>query len=179
MKDRKEIIADEFQKHFNHFGFKKTSVDDVARALQISKKTIYQHFSSKEEIFYYIVSRIGRQYRYRMERKLEDYPTCREKVKQLIRMIFAESRQWLKTNDAFEFKYKYEIAGLAFQDTYEGLIVELVQGGTEAGEFSAPQAGLAGRFIRGIIAESMKLLHSDPNLAVEEDAIAAILKLLE
>lgn len=179
MKDRKEAIADEFQKHFNHFGFKKTSVDDIARALQISKKTIYQHFGSKEEIFYHIVSRIARQYRAKMERELDAYPSHREKLERLIRMIFAESRQWLKTNDAFEFKYKVEIAELAFQDTYEELLVELVQGGTEAGEFSAPQADLAGRFIRGIIAESMKLLQSDPNLAVEEDAIKAILKLVE
>jgi AcrR family transcriptional regulator len=179
MKDQKEVIADEFQKRFNHFGFKKTSVDDVARALQISKKTIYQHFSSKEEIFYYIVSRVARQYRAKMERELAAYPTHREKLEHLIRMIFAESRQWLKTNDAFEFKYKVEIAELAFQDTYEELIVDLVQGGIDAGEFSAPQADLAGRFIRGIIAESMKLLQSDPDLAIEEDAIAAILKLLE
>ena len=179
MKDRKEAIADEFQKHFNHFGFKKTSVDDVARALQISKKTIYQHFSSKEEIFYYIVSRIARRYRAKMERELAACPTHREKVEHLIHMIFAESRQWLKTNDAFEFKYKYEIAELAFQDTYEELIVELVQGGVDAGEFSTSQADLAGRFIRGIIAESIKLLSSSPDLAVEEDASKAVLKLLE
>lgn len=179
MKDRKEVIADEFQKHFNHFGFKKTSVDDVARALQISKKTIYQHFSSKEEIFYHIVSRIARQYRAKMERKLDTYPTYREKLEHLIRMVFAESRKWLKTNDAFEFRYKREIGELAFQDTYEELIVELVQGGMEAGEFSTQRAELAGRFIRGIIAESMKLLSSSPDLAVEEDTCKAVLKLLE
>jgi AcrR family transcriptional regulator len=179
MKDRKEIIADEFQKHFNHFGFKKTSVDDVARALQISKKTIYQHFSSKQEIFYYIVSRIARQYRNKMERELEDYPTYHEKLEQLVRMIFAESRQWLKKNDVFEFKYKYEIGELAFQDTYEELIAELVQRGIRAEEFSAAQADLTARFVRGIVTESMKLLSSDPDLAVEEDAIAAILKLLK
>jgi AcrR family transcriptional regulator len=179
VKDRKEVIADEFQKHFNHFGFKKTSVDEVARALQISKKTIYQHFNSKEEIFYYIVSRIARRYRAKMARELAAYPTHQEKLEHLIRMIFAESRKWLKENDAFEFKYKYEIAELAFQDTYEELVIELVQGGTEVGEFSTPQADLAGRFIRGIIAESMKLLSSDPSLAVEGDTIAAILKLLQ
>lgn len=178
MKDRKEVIADSFQKYFSHFGFKKTTVSDVATELEISKKTIYQHFNSKEEIFYYVVSRIARRYRDKMARGLEEFPTYREKVEQLVRMIFAESRKWLKKNDAFEFKYKYEIAELAFQDTYKELIVELVQEGTEVGEFSAPQADLAGRFIRGIIAESMKLLSSNPELAVEDDAASAILKLL-
>jgi len=178
MKDQKEAIADQFQKHFNHFGYKKTSVDEVAHELHISKKTIYQHFSSKEEIFYHIVRRIAHQYRQRMEKPLQDLPTCREKMAHLIRDIFAESRRWLKQNDAFEFKYKYEIAELAFQDTYAELITEIVQAGADAGEFTIDEAALTSRFVRGIIAESMRLLGSNPDLAVEEDAIAAVLKLL-
>jgi AcrR family transcriptional regulator len=179
MKDRKETIANSFQKYFNHFGFKKTSVDDVARELKISKKTIYQHFSSKEEIFYYIVSRIARQYRRKMERELEAYPTYRERIEQLVQMVFTESRKWLKENDAFEFKYKYEIATLAFQDTYAELIAELVQGGMEAGEFSVSQVSLTGRFIHGIISESMDLLQSDLELNVEDETLHAIFKLLQ
>ena len=66
MSSQKEEIATSFQKHFEHFGYKKTSVDDIARELKISKKTIYQHFNTKEEIFYYIVSRVARQYMNRM-----------------------------------------------------------------------------------------------------------------
>jgi AcrR family transcriptional regulator len=178
MSSQKETIADQFQKHFNHFGYKKTSVDEIARELQISKKTIYQHFSSKEEIFYYIVSRVARWYRARMEKELAVHPTYRARVEHLVRMIFAESRKWLRENDAFEFKYKYEIAELAFQDTYESLIADLIEKGTQAGEFSAPQAELTGRFVHGIIAESEKLLASNPDLAVEESTIEAILKLL-
>ena len=147
---QKEAIADEFRKHFDHFGYKKTSVDDIARALRISKKTIYQHFDSKEEIFYYLVSRVARQYRRKMEKELDAHPTYAARLEQLFRMVFAESRKWLKQNDAFEFKYKYEISELAFQDTYEELITELIRRGTEAGEFTSQQPELTGRFVRGI-----------------------------
>lgn len=35
---------------FNQRGFRKTSMDMVARELRISKKTIYKHFSSKEQL---------------------------------------------------------------------------------------------------------------------------------
>lgn len=35
---------------FGRFGFKKTSVDDLAEAAQISKQGLYLYFSSKEEI---------------------------------------------------------------------------------------------------------------------------------
>jgi AcrR family transcriptional regulator len=36
---------------FGKFGFKKTSVEDVAEAADISKQGLYLHFSSKEEVF--------------------------------------------------------------------------------------------------------------------------------
>jgi TetR/AcrR family transcriptional regulator, regulator of autoinduction and epiphytic fitness len=36
---------------FGQFGFKKTSVDDLAKAAGLSKQGLYLHFASKEEIF--------------------------------------------------------------------------------------------------------------------------------
>lgn len=176
---QKEQIADAFQRYFNHFGFKKTSVGEVARELSISKKTIYQHFSSKEEIFYYVVSRVARHYRARMERQLEPLLTYRLKLEKLIRLIFAESRQWLRDNDAFEFRYKARIAELAFQDTYAELIADLLEGGMEAGEFARQPVEMTARFVRGILSESMDVLQSDPERPVEEPTVQAILKLLE
>ena len=76
----KDQIADSFQKRFNYFGLKKTSVDEVAKELHISKKTIYQNFSTKEEVFYYVVSRVARQYRVSMEKDIEAYSSYQKKL---------------------------------------------------------------------------------------------------
>jgi AcrR family transcriptional regulator len=138
---QKQAIADTFQKHFQHFGFKKTSVDDISNELHISKKTIYQYFSTKEEIFYYVVNQIARQYLKRMENDLAQSLTYREKLTQLIHMIFSEAKNWLKDNDAFEFRYKYEIAELAFKDAYSELMKQLLERGVEAGVHSACREG--------------------------------------
>jgi len=67
-------------------------VDDISAELHISKKTIYQYFNTKEEIFYYVVSRIARQYMHRMEQDLARIPTAGEKLTQLVHMIFAEAK---------------------------------------------------------------------------------------
>ena len=181
MKDsaQKQAIADAFKKHFQHFGFKKTSVDDISDELHISKKTIYQYFSTKEEIFYYVVSQIARQYLKGMETDLKQFPTWREKFAQLIHMIFNEARKWLKENDAFEFRYKYEIAELAFKDAYSELMKQLLQQGIEAGEFASAPVDLTVRMIQGMISESMRLVSANPDLAVEEHLSGAILKLLQ
>ncbi len=176
---QKQSIADAFQKHFQHFGYKKTSVDDISNELHVSKKTIYQYFSKKEEIFYYVVSRIARQYLKQMESGLAQSPTHREKLAQLIHLIFCEAKNWLKDNDAFEFRYKYEIAELAFKDAYSELMKQLLQQGIEAGEFAAAPVELTVRMLQGMISESMRLVSANPDLVVEDHLTSAILKLVQ
>lgn len=48
---RREQILDAAVSVFGRFGFKKTSVDELAAAAGISKQGLYLHFSSKEEVF--------------------------------------------------------------------------------------------------------------------------------
>jgi len=47
---RKKIIITAGQ-IFSRFGFKKTTMEEVAKALKMGKSSIYYYFSSKEEIF--------------------------------------------------------------------------------------------------------------------------------
>ncbi|MBN1370414.1 MAG: TetR/AcrR family transcriptional regulator [Anaerolineaceae bacterium] len=174
----KEAIADAFQKHFNHFGFKKTSVDDISNELHLSKKTIYQNFSTKEEIFYYVVSRVAREYVRGMEREIAGSVTAAGKLAALVRLIFSESKQWLKDNDVFEFRYKQEIGELAFKDAYSGLLFSLVKQGMESGEFSTGQPEFTVRLIQGMISEAMHVVAANPSVEVEEQLIQSILKIL-
>lgn len=51
MSDVKEDILNSAKKHFDRFGYKKTTLDDIARDMKISKKTIYEHFEDKEDLF--------------------------------------------------------------------------------------------------------------------------------
>ncbi|UFH54031.1 TetR/AcrR family transcriptional regulator [Spirosoma sp. KNUC1025] len=46
----KERIIAEARHLFNHFGVKTVRLEDIARELGISKKTVYQYFDSKEEL---------------------------------------------------------------------------------------------------------------------------------
>lgn len=48
--DVKEYIITESDKLFCQYGFKSVTMDDIARHLGMSKKTIYTHFSDKNEI---------------------------------------------------------------------------------------------------------------------------------
>jgi len=49
-KDNKEKLLKGAEELFMRYGLRSVSMDDIARHLGISKKTIYQHFSDKDEV---------------------------------------------------------------------------------------------------------------------------------
>jgi AcrR family transcriptional regulator len=51
---RKKVIITAGQ-IFSHYGFKKTTMDEIANALKMGKSSIYYYFKSKEEIFEAVV----------------------------------------------------------------------------------------------------------------------------
>jgi AcrR family transcriptional regulator len=51
---RKKIIITAGQ-IFSHYGFKKTTMDEIANALKMGKSSIYYYFESKEQIFEAVV----------------------------------------------------------------------------------------------------------------------------
>ena len=52
---KEKQIVDAARKLFYKFGFKKVSMDDIAREAGVTKKTVYTYFSSKEELFKYFI----------------------------------------------------------------------------------------------------------------------------
>jgi AcrR family transcriptional regulator len=48
---RREAILDAAREVFVHYGFRRTSLDEIARAAGISRTGLYHHFASKEELF--------------------------------------------------------------------------------------------------------------------------------
>src|SRR6202030_1926223 len=50
---------------FTRYGYRKTSIDDIARAAQAAKRTVYLHFENKAAVFLAILQYLGGQVRQR------------------------------------------------------------------------------------------------------------------
>ncbi len=57
MEDIKNNILDKAKERLDRFGFKKTTMDEISRDCKISKKTIYEHFKDKEDVFTCLITR--------------------------------------------------------------------------------------------------------------------------
>ena len=49
--EKRNLILNQAEKLFNHFGYAKVSLNDIAQKCNMGKSSLYYYFSSKEEIF--------------------------------------------------------------------------------------------------------------------------------
>ena len=101
------VIIIAAQDIFARFGFKKTTMNDIARAAHKAKSSIYRYFKSKEEIFQTIVERESQKLKEKIEKsinaqnnpekKLRVYVITRMKVlKNLVNFYSALKDEYLE-----------------------------------------------------------------------------------
>lgn len=178
MSDRRDEIAEMFKKYFHHYGLKKTSVDDVAAELHISKKTIYEYFDNKDDVFGYIIQREAEQAGQAMLRRMEGLPSAAARLRMLIHLIFDNASLYVKTSHGLDLHDRDDMATRVFQAAYESILMRVVGDGIQSGEFNMPQDELNSFFLKGIIVQGLQTLRSDPDSRVEQPTCDAVFKLL-
>jgi AcrR family transcriptional regulator len=176
--DRRDEIADEFMKHFHHFGFKKTSVDDVAGQLHISKKTIYGYFDSKDEIFRFIIQREADRSSVSMEAKLKSGKTASEKIATLVQMIFDMADSYIGKSRNLDFQNQEELTLPIFRAAYEGLLIKVINEGIQSGEFKSCKTDLEMSFIKAVIFHALQEFRSIQDMDIKSTTLEAVMKLV-
>lgn len=84
----RETLLSAATETFGRYGYKKTSIDDIARRAGLGKGTVYLHFESKEELFGAVVRRLWTTALAEVEAAVARARTPLAKVR-----VFLESRQ--------------------------------------------------------------------------------------
>ena len=92
MENNKNYILDVAKRRFDRFGFKKTTVDEISRDARISKKTLYENFKNKEDLFVSLFIREALTARKAILTRLKDIEDPLEKIRNF--MVF--SRDYFK-----------------------------------------------------------------------------------
>ena len=171
---KQAMIAASFQKHFYQYGFKKTSVDDIARDLSMSKKTIYQLFPSKEAIYAYLENSVAVQYRQRLDQRLASLPSSDARAADATRIYLEEMRRWSAPPEDFEKTYRYMLARGAFERAFLGVLEDVAAAAETDRDRAARRARLALGTARTGLAETADA--QDPNAI--EDVVGAVQRVL-
>ncbi len=158
------------------FGFKRTSVEDVARALRISKKTIYEYFASKDELLEYALELGAREQRHRVESLLTE-TTALGRALQVTRIALADARAGFAQNPAVEL-VDPGIQAAVNDRVYGPMVRDLLEQGVAAGEFDVADPDQTSRFVQAVGMEAVRQIHDDPASRPEEAAVEAIRRLI-
>jgi len=78
---KKEIIIDTAEKLFLEKDFEKTSMDDISKEAGFTKRTIYQYFISKEDLFYAVAFKGTQQFTSICEEAFKNGKNALEKIR--------------------------------------------------------------------------------------------------
>ena len=177
----KDEIAQLFWRHVEHYGFAKTSVGDVARELGISKTTVYQYFSGKDEILRYVVLNAAKREADRIENEYRGLPTYWDRFERLVREVVLQStRDWLDRYQETKAKHQLEFGARVYGEVYDTLVQRWAAEGAEAGEFHliAGDVLLTARFVGSVLQGAIKMTRADREWQIDDAVVEAVHKLL-
>lgn len=173
---QKEQIAEAFERLANQVGYAKANLDDVARELHISKKTIYVHFDGKREIYGHVVARQAAHEQARLRVMVADLPDSRTKVEALLRFVISSARSHIAATTKEEWLAEYEIAADAFRKANGDLLREIVAEGMASGEFSAGDPDFIEKMVAAMVLEYTVLVNAEPEYDHDEELVQRILR---
>ncbi|MCI0523239.1 MAG: TetR/AcrR family transcriptional regulator [Bacteroidales bacterium] len=83
---------------FSHYGFKKTTMEEISRALKKGKSSIYYYFGSKEEIFEAVVLYEANQLRTQLRAAMKEVDSPTDKLRNY---IFVRMRAFEKLSNYY------------------------------------------------------------------------------
>ena len=86
--NKQQLILDAARKRFLHFGYAKTSLDEIANDIGMGKATLYHYYKNKEDIFLNVVKQESSYLRKLLLKSLAKVKTPHDKLKVFLQTHF-------------------------------------------------------------------------------------------
>lgn len=147
--DTRDRILDALDDLLAHYGYKKTAIEDVARAAGIGKGTVYLFFPSKEELVLSSIDRIFFRVLARLRGIAESELAAPRRIEEMLvgRVLFRHEGAAKHTRAIDEILAALRPAFLALRRRYRAAEAELLGAvlaeGERTGELALPESSLA------------------------------------
>ena len=141
-------IIDIARNIFTHFGFKKTTMEEIAQATKKGKSSIYYYFSSKEEIFKAVVEKEAEELKSELAKKTENINDPIEKLKIYILVRMRKLDKLTNFYSALKSDYLGHLEFIEeIRKKYDKeeirIVAGIIQDGIDRGKFSVEDAELS------------------------------------
>lgn len=159
------------------YGYRRTAVEDVARELRISKKTIYDNFSSKEDLLRYALELGARGQRARVEALLTE-PTALGRLQQMVGIALADARRFYESRPNEEMVEPPELQAQVNDLVYGPMVRDALVEGVAAGELNVPDPDATAAFVMAMGMEAVRMIRDDPSCRPEPVLLESVRRLV-
>ncbi len=148
----KENIITAAQVIFMRYGFRKTTMDEIAYAARKGKSSLYYYFKSKEDVFQAVVEKEAAVLRTEIGLKVNGYGSAREKLRAYIFVRMKGFKNWgnfyYALKDEYLSNYDFiEKIRAKYDESEVNSITQIIQAGIRSGEFKGLNAGLTAKTV--------------------------------
>lgn len=178
MSTTRQQIAEAFARRLAEVGYDRTTLDDVARELHISKKTVYVHFDGKRDIYASLVDTEAAREKARLAAAVATLPTYAARVEAIVTFVLGSARTHINETGRDEWLREYEIAADAFRQANGELLREMIDAGMRSGEFAPGDVVFVERAIAAMVLDYLVWVNADPAIDHDAELTARIIKFL-
>ncbi|MFY9531472.1 MAG: TetR/AcrR family transcriptional regulator [Candidatus Acidiferrales bacterium] len=161
---------------FTQYGYRKTSIDDIAQAAQVAKRTVYLHFENKAAVFLAILEYLGDQVRQRCAAAERAGGTAVDWLTGLLDAyfgmgfeLFSKSEHMPELEETFSKLARSRIGDLNTE--YQERLARFLRSLEKTGEIGGPPQGLTVEQIVQILIRAAEGVKHDPKLLGDSKAL--------
>lgn len=145
--DKRALILDAALNLFRHYGYRRTSMEDIARAANVAKGTLYIYFKSKDELFEALARQLARNVEASLNAVIDRELEPEEKISALLEAKLGFAYCWvLSSPHAAEIlESSARIKEGVFEPVdrlFRSAVAQAIREGTRRGLFDPKAAGL-------------------------------------
>jgi AcrR family transcriptional regulator len=156
-------------KLFTQYGYRKTSIDDIANSAQVAKRTVYLHFENKAAVFLAILEYLGDQVRQRSAAAENAGGTAVDRLTGLLDAyygmafaLFSKSEHMPELQETFSTLARERIGDLNTE--YEARLARFLRSLHKTGAIGGPPPGLTVEQIVHILVRAAEGAKHDPDM---------------
>jgi AcrR family transcriptional regulator len=161
---------------FTRFGYRKTSIDDIAEAAQVAKRTVYLHFENKAAVFLAILEYLGDQVRRRCGAAERMGGTAMDRLAGLLDAyfgmgfeLFSKSENMPELEKTFSKLARARISDLTTE--YQARLARFLRSLEKTGEIEGPPRGLTVEQIVHLLVRAAEGAKHDPDVQGDRRAL--------
>ena len=126
--NKKEEVINAARDLFTKYGYKKVSMDEIAKEANVTKKTIYSYFSDKEAMFKYFASEELQSMKEKIENDVNSSTSFIDRVSKILyeSLLFRKNSDLIKTIIK-EISKNNTAECISFLKFYDGEIVSYIE----------------------------------------------------